>query len=59
MDTVWIVVTYVFGTVVRQAGLPPLVGYLVAGFSLHGLGHEAGATLNQIARLGVPCSNHD
>lgn len=53
MDTVWIMATYLFGTVVRHLGLPPLVGYLVAGFSLHGLGHEAGSTLNQIAHLGV------
>ena len=53
MDTVWIVATYLFGTLVRPVGLPPLVGYLVAGFCLCGLGYEADATLSEIAQLGV------
>jgi len=34
-------------------GLPPLVGYLIAGFVLHAFGVEGGETLEKIADLGV------
>ena len=34
-------------------GLPPLVGYLVAGFVLHGLGYENTDTISAIADTGV------
>ena len=53
LDIVWIAIAFVLGLGVRQIGLPPLVGYLVAGFVLHGLGVEANETIDQFADLGV------
>jgi predicted Kef-type K+ transport protein len=48
-----------FGLLVRQVGLPPLVGFLAAGFAINlfgpalGLPDHAGKTLEHIAHLGV------
>ena len=36
-----------------RIGLPPLVGYLVAGFLLNGMGVEAGEHLAPVADAGV------
>ena len=38
---------------VKQLGLPPLVGYLAAGFALNALGFSGGEMLEHIAHLGV------
>jgi len=49
----------VFGLVVRQFGLPPLVGFLAAGFALNYLSsdlpvpEETGSILHHLAHLGV------
>jgi predicted Kef-type K+ transport protein len=40
MDPVWIAVAFVLGLGARQIGLPPLVGFLIAGFVLHAMGIE-------------------
>ncbi len=53
MDPLLITVAFILGFLVRQVGLPPLVGFLVAGFVLDGLGFEGGETLQTIADLGV------
>jgi predicted Kef-type K+ transport protein len=53
MDPVLIVAAFVFGALVSRIGLPPLVGYLVAGFVLNSLGVEAGDRLEEIANAGV------
>lgn len=50
---------FVFGMLVRQVGLPPLVGFLLAGFALNlwgpglGLPETAGPVLDHVAHLGV------
>ncbi|PLX79436.1 MAG: potassium transporter Kef [Desulfuromonas sp.] len=44
---------FVFGFVARQVGLPPLVGFLAAGFILNAFGVEPGKYLDTIADLGV------
>lgn len=50
---------FFFGLAVRQVGLPPLVGFLAAGFAIHaagpslGLPDETGAILDHISHLGV------
>ena len=50
---------FVFGLIVRQVGLPPLVGFLAAGFALNvwgpefGLPPQAGPFLDHVAHLGV------
>ncbi|XOZ34177.1 cation:proton antiporter [Halomonadaceae bacterium KBTZ08] len=50
---------FVFGLLVRRVGLPPLVGFLIAGFALNrygaqlGLPPNAGAVLEHVSHLGV------
>ena len=46
-------VAFVLGLVAYAAGLPPLIGFLAAGFLLGGLGMETTPALQQIADLGV------
>jgi predicted Kef-type K+ transport protein len=53
MDTLAIAVAFLFGFAARQAGLPPLVGFLGAGFALHALGVAGGEAIQQVADLGV------
>ena len=53
MDPLWILVAFILGFAANSVGLPPLVGYLIAGFVLQTLGVEGGATLEKIADLGV------
>ena len=53
MDFIWILFAYICGLLVRQAGLPPLIGFLVAGFLLHFLGFEPGENLEVLADLGI------
>ena len=52
-DPVWIAVAYLFGFIVWQIGLPPLVGFLLAGFTLNILGASGGEFLNEMADIGV------
>ena len=52
-DPVWILVAFAFGLLATYIRLPPLVGFLVAGFVLNGLGAEGGAFLRETADLGV------
>ncbi len=53
MDYLWIVVAFLFGFAVRQINLPPLVGYLLAGFALNAFGYSPDGSLNTLADLGV------
>jgi predicted Kef-type K+ transport protein len=53
VDPLWIAVAFVLGFAARQVSLPPLVGFLIAGFVLHGFGAESGETIQEIADLGV------
>ena len=53
MDPIWIVIALFFGLIAKQVSLPPMVGYLVAGFVLSALGVKGGAVLDQIANIGV------
>ena len=53
MDPVFLAIAFVLGFIARQVGLPPLVGFLAAGFALNGLGFESGPLLVQFADLGV------
>jgi len=52
-DPLWIAIAFVFGLLVKMAGLPPLIGFLIAGFLLHALGAESDEFLNTIADLGI------
>jgi len=51
--TIWLSIAFVLGLFMRLVGLPPLVGYLAAGFLLSSLGHETNEILNQVAHVGV------
>ena len=53
MDPLWILIAFAFGFLAQQLRLPPLVGFLGAGFALHALGAEGGSLLQQLADLGV------
>lgn len=53
MDYLWIAVAFVCGFLFKQINLPPLVGYLAAGFGLHALGIEPEDSLRTLANLGV------
>jgi predicted Kef-type K+ transport protein len=48
-----ILVAYALGFVAARAGLPPLVGYLAAGFVLHEMGHGTSDGIAAVADLGV------
>ncbi|WP_165856185.1 cation:proton antiporter [Marinobacter sp. JSM 1782161] len=58
-EAIWIFFAFTLGLLARGAGLPPLVGYLVAGFTLHGVSDELGMDtesseiLEHLAHLGV------
>ena len=52
-DPAWIAIAFLAGLLARTIGLPPLVGYLGAGFVLHELGAQAGPVLQQVADVGV------
>lgn len=58
-EALWISFAFALGLMVKAVGLPPLVGYLAAGFVLSGLSATTGMTiestdaLEHIAHLGV------
>ncbi len=52
-DVAWIFVAFVLGLASRQVGMPPLVGFLAAGFLLNMLGGANGDLLQKLADLGI------
>jgi len=52
-DPLWIVIAFICGLAVRTAGLPPLVGFLAAGFLLNALGVQGGEFLQAMANMGI------
>jgi predicted Kef-type K+ transport protein len=53
MDPVWLLCAFGFGYLVKRIGLPPLVGFLAAGFVLKYFGVEQSALIDGIANFGV------
>ncbi len=59
IEAIWIVFAFTLGILVKQIGLPPLVGYLAAGFAIVGAGDllgfaiEGTDVLAHLAHLGV------
>lgn len=53
MDFLWILVAFLCGLGIKQLGLPPLIGYLAAGFGLHAWGVEPLASMEAISNLGI------
>ena len=53
MVVLWLASAFVLGLGFRGIGLPPLVGFLVAGFVLRGLGVEKDLLIEELAHAGV------
>lgn len=53
MDLTLVLVAFVFGFAATLIRLPPLVGYLAAGFVLHAFGEESSDGIELIADVGV------
>lgn len=53
LDPLIIFIALACGFAARTAGLPPLIGYLAAGFVLHALNLAGGDLLGVLAELGV------
>lgn len=53
MMTWWILCAFALGLLARRLGLPPLVGFLAAGFLLDGLGVRAEPVLAELGHVGV------
>ncbi len=53
LDAVWIGVAFLSGLAARQIKLPPLVGYLVAGFVLYAVDIDPGEVIDHFAEMGV------
>lgn len=52
-DPLWIGIAFICGLAVRAVGLPPLLGFLAAGFMLNALGAEGGEFMDAIADMGI------
>ncbi|MDX1345401.1 MAG: cation:proton antiporter family protein [Sedimenticolaceae bacterium] len=52
-DPLWIAIAFLCGLLLKMVGLPPLVGFLLAGFILNILGAEGGEFLSAMADLGI------
>jgi glutathione-regulated potassium-efflux system ancillary protein KefC len=53
MDYLWVAIAFVCGFLAKQIKLPPLVGYLAAGFGLHAMGVVPDSAIETLAELGV------
>ena len=53
MEYIFLLFAFICGLSVKFFGIPPLVGYLAAGFILHFIGFESSDSLQQIAGLGI------
>ena len=54
INVVWVVAAFILGFAVRQINLPPMIGFLAAGFVLNHYGLTGGSiALKEIADLGI------
>ena len=53
MELIYFSVAFLCGFTILQLKLPPLIGFLAAGFILNGVGYQSTPLLEQIASLGV------
>ena len=53
MDIAFLLAAFLLGFAATRVGLPPLVGYLVAGFGLHAFGFDSPEGIETIADIGV------
>jgi len=53
MEFIWILFAFFCGLLVKLINLPPLIGFLIAGFALNAYGVQPSDSLNTIADLGI------
>lgn len=53
MDPLFLAVAFILGFSFRQVGLPPMIGFLAAGFALNAAGQQSSTLLKEVADLGV------
>ncbi len=53
LDSVWLGIAFTLGYFMRRLKLPPMLGFLLAGFLLHSINAEHGQLLDGIANIGV------
>jgi predicted Kef-type K+ transport protein len=53
MEVLWVSASYLLGLGASRFGLPPLVGYLIAGFVLGGFGVRSSEALDHISHMGI------
>jgi predicted Kef-type K+ transport protein len=53
MEFAFILLAFICGLGLKLVGLPPLIGYLIAGFTLNYLGFHSTDALQTIANLGI------
>lgn len=53
LDSIWIAIAFFLGFIMRRINLPPMLGFLFAGFIINGLNLEHGKLLDELADLGV------
>jgi predicted Kef-type K+ transport protein len=53
MEYIYLLIAFVFGFGFRLLSLPPLIGFLIAGFALNAWGIETNSSLQEIADLGI------
>jgi glutathione-regulated potassium-efflux system ancillary protein KefC len=53
MEFAFILLAFICGLGLKLVGLPPMIGYLIAGFALNYLGFQSTDSLQTIANLGI------
>ena len=53
MEFTWVLFAFICGFAVKMINLPPLIGFLAAGFLLNYLGYQASSTLDSLADIGI------
>ncbi len=53
MELIFIIAAFLAGFIALRCKLPPLVGFLVAGFALNSAGYQSTEALSMLADLGV------
>lgn len=53
MEFIWVLFAFICGLAVKLINLPPLIGFLLAGFLLNAMGMEPNSTLTSLANLGI------
>jgi predicted Kef-type K+ transport protein len=53
LDALWVLTAFLLGFAATRVGLPPMVGYLVAGFALNAAGVKPADNIETLADLGI------